>query len=121
MIPETVAEKLQEIAYLITDQEIDIESVDPQTTVLRGDIHFINGSILHFMEYTAPETHDYRFHYMDGDENLIRRWDSAPHHQGLENFPFHVHTPEGTESSREMTFDKILEKVEDLILEEIEE
>jgi len=94
MIPKTVIKALDEKEYLIIDQELEVESIDPETTIRQGHIRFIDGSQLHFMEYTGQQTHDYRFHYMDEDENLIRRWDNAPHHQELKNFPFHVHIRE---------------------------
>lgn len=121
MIPKTVIETLEKIEYLIIDQELEVESIDPQTTILKGEIRFIDGSQFHFMEYIGQQTHDYRFHYMDDDENLIRRWDNAPHHQELKNFPFHVHTSEEVKSSKEFTFPEIVEKVENLIIERIEE
>jgi hypothetical protein len=43
------------------------------------------------------ERHKFRLHYMDAQKNLIARWDSAPHHKELSAFPFHKHTPQGTE------------------------
>lgn len=121
MIPDSVVKKLEEIDYLVTEQQIDTESIDSETTILRGRIQFIDGSSLHFMEYRGSETHDYRFQWMDQNKSLIRRWDNAHHHQDLENFPFHVHTPEKVRPSREMTLSKVLEKVQELILEEIKD
>ena len=32
---------------------------------------------------------------MNGNNRLIKRWDSAPHHKEITSFPFHLHTPEG--------------------------
>lgn len=119
MIPQSVTRKLEELNYLITEQHFEVESVDPETTILRGHLRFINGSLLHFMEYTGPGTHDYRFQYMDENKNLIRRWDNAPHHHELSNYPFHVHTPEGVEPSSKIMLPEVLNKVEELLLESI--
>jgi len=33
----------------------------------------------------------YSYHWQDGEGNLKKRWDNAPHHKGLENFPHHIH------------------------------
>ena len=32
---------------------------------------------------------------MNGNNRLVKRWDSAPHHKEISSFPFHLHTPEG--------------------------
>ena len=33
----------------------------------------------------------YHFHWQDHNNQLIRRWDNAPHHPELDTFPDHVH------------------------------
>ncbi len=40
----------------------------------------------------------YHYHWQDSSNNLICRWDNAPHHKSLPNFPHHVHFPEHVES-----------------------
>lgn len=37
---------------------------------------------------------DYTLHWQHEDGALIQRWDTAPHHPELENFPHHTHTLE---------------------------
>ena len=34
----------------------------------------------------------YRYHYMDAEQNLIFRYDNAPHHPEARSFPHHKHT-----------------------------
>ena len=34
---------------------------------------------------------------MDPANQLIARWDSAPHHREVATFPYHKHTPLGVE------------------------
>ena len=35
---------------------------------------------------------DYRYHWMDSDQKLLRRrWDNTPHFSGLPGFPHHCH------------------------------
>uniref|UniRef100_UPI0040573219 toxin-antitoxin system TumE family protein n=1 Tax=Candidatus Electrothrix sp. TaxID=2170559 RepID=UPI0040573219 len=39
----------------------------------------------------------YHFHWQDQHNQLIRRWDNAPHHPEIKTFPDHVHVgPENT-------------------------
>lgn len=58
---------------------------------IRAILH--KGDFLEAGEYFALEngemvTRDYRHQWMSSDKtNLRRRWDSTPHHQGLQNFP----------------------------------
>jgi len=56
-----------------------------------------NGDFLEAAEYfvvqgDAATTVDYRHQWMDGAKQILRkRWDSAPDHPELDNFPHHVH------------------------------
>ena len=33
----------------------------------------------------------YSFHWQDAQGCVVKRWDNAPHHTGLDNAPHHVH------------------------------
>jgi len=110
-------DKLDSLDYIIEQRSVDIEFVDSKSFILRGEIVFINGWRLDFREFSSPDEHDYRFQLMDSGDEMVRRWDSAPHHE-VETFPFHVHTPEGVEASEEKEAAEILEIVEDLVVEE---
>jgi hypothetical protein len=48
---------------------------------------------------------------MDAQDNLIVRWDSAPHHKNLETFPFHKHTPAGVEEHGAITLLEAMDEV----------
>lgn len=37
------------------------------------------------------KTTKYHFHWQDLNNQLIKRWDNAPHHPEIETFPDHVH------------------------------
>lgn len=62
---------------------------------LRGDIYFIDNSRLHFRELHVREDEfakkSYVYHYQDFDENLIFRYDNAPHFPDLPSAPHHKH------------------------------
>jgi hypothetical protein len=120
MDKNAVLDRLESLSYLLSEQSLDFESVDSETSIIRGELVFVNGFRLDFREFESPDIHDYRFQLMDEDDDLVRRWDTARHHEELENFPFHVHKPEEVESSEELTSTEILEKTEEIVLDKIQ-
>jgi hypothetical protein len=67
---------------------------------LRAHIIFSDDSNLEFSEFVELNVNDeiifvtYSYHWSDGNNNLIRRWDNANHFPTLKNFPHHVHSGE---------------------------
>lgn len=64
---------------------------------LKGQIRFIDSSILEIAIFTTESTHTlkinkYRFHYMTDDRQMLFRYDNAPHHPDISSFPHHKHT-----------------------------
>ncbi|MFZ5821296.1 MAG: toxin-antitoxin system TumE family protein [Chloroflexota bacterium] len=57
-----------------------------------------NGHTLDLSEFIKQEAEleivSYRYQWLDANKQHIRRWDNAPHHPKLPNFPHHVHTLE---------------------------
>lgn len=70
------------------------------TGFLRGQVYFLDGSILHFREFVAVEQkierYKYAYHYQSPDGSLIFRYDRTPHFPQLPNFPHHKHIGEET-------------------------
>ncbi|MBN1657853.1 MAG: hypothetical protein JXA93_05600 [Anaerolineae bacterium] len=62
---------------------------------IEGRLDFLDGSVLEFSEQLPSQRQKFRFHYMNQQNQLITRWDSAPHHHGLRTYPFHRHTVHG--------------------------
>lgn len=54
----------------------------------------------------------YSFHWQDKDKNLVMRWDNAPHHHELENFPDHLHLKEEIRPSSKPNISNVLEDIE---------
>lgn len=79
---------------------------------IKGYIAFTDGSRLEFSEQIPVERQRFRLHYMDADENLVVRWDSAPHHKDLATFPFHMHTPSGVVEHSAIT---LLDALDDVV------
>ncbi|MFB6159419.1 MAG: DUF6516 family protein [Candidatus Nanohalobium sp.] len=112
--------KLDSLGYIVEEQDISFERIDEETFRIDGKIVFANGYSLEFMEYSSPENHDYRFHLMDESDNLVKRWDNAPHHEELENFPFHVHVSEDKiEPDKQRELVSVLDEIEKIIVENL--
>lgn len=64
---------------------------------IRGEIYFVDGSMLHVREFVDVElTIDrlmYTYHYSDASKNLIFRYDNTGHHKDLNlpTYPHHKH------------------------------
>lgn len=69
--------------------------------VYRYKLTLIDESLLELTERIVEEYGKllwtkYRFHWQDRNNQLIKRWDNAPHHAEVDTFPYHLH--EGTET-----------------------
>ncbi|MBI3814799.1 MAG: hypothetical protein HY279_10110 [Nitrospinae bacterium] len=112
-----VRDKLKEISPLIKSENVTLDVVSADMGILKGRIVLLDGSILDFREIVSAAEHDYRFHWMDEANKLIIRWDTAPHHRQLSNFPFHKHTGKEVYNSEELDFIGALEYIKkDLII-----
>ncbi len=64
---------------------------------IRGEIYFLDNSILHLREFVDVETvitrDMYSYQYMDEENHLIFRYDNTRHHKqlNLPNYPHHKH------------------------------
>ncbi len=73
---------------------------------------------LDFRELVSAEHIGYRFHFMNGDNRLIKRWDSAPHHKEIASFPFHLHTPEGVIKCDKVNLIEVIGSIETALSKE---
>lgn len=101
--------------------ELDFDPADRASGTLDGVIYFYDGSRLEFTEVVIierrrPAKRLYRYQYVR-DEEAILRYDNAPHHQGLSNFPHHKHTGRKILPALEPTLKQVLDEVIDLLSE----
>jgi hypothetical protein len=67
------------------------------TGFIRGEIYFVDGSVLHLREFldveTTVERLTYVYQYMDSAQQLIFRYDNSGHHKrlNLPTYPDHKH------------------------------
>ena len=70
---------------------------------IRGEVYFVDGSILHLREFVDVEISvdglTYVYQYMDPAKKLVFRYDNTGHHKKL-NLPTHPHRKhEGSEQN----------------------
>jgi hypothetical protein len=62
---------------------------------IRGEIYFLDGSLLHLREFVnvehGIERYMYAYHYQRPDGALVFRYDNTPHFPALPTFPHHKH------------------------------
>ncbi len=69
---------------------------------VRARLELVDGSMLEFSEYFQRtedgkiEVITYSYHWVNTDEELVRRWDNTPHYPNLPGFPHHIHDADGT-------------------------
>jgi len=108
--------KLRELEGLVTATSIQREiDVNLGRGFIQGHITFADGSTLEFSEQLPTERKKFRLHYRDAQNDLIARWDSAPHHKTLSTFPFHKHTPQGIEAHQAITLIEALDEIATII------
>ena len=112
---EDILGKFEDIIY---SRSVDHTSYT-DSELVEGELVFISGWRLEFMEFNSSEKHKYRFHLMDENDEMIERWDTAPHHDELDNFPFHRHTKEGLKPTEELKGTEILEYTCKKVLENL--
>ncbi len=75
---------------IVADVRILKILVEPNIEMIRAIATLNDGSTLHLSEAEGTDWREYSYHWQKNNQ-LIRRWDNAPHHQELSNFPHHVH------------------------------
>lgn len=97
---------------IVKSVEIISEEIGGKEGYLRVIIGLPDDSVIHCFEYVLFDESigisKYSFHWQDVAGNLICRWDNAPHHPELDNFPYHVHTKDKVSASSEMNIRTIL-------------
>ena len=80
---------------------------------ISGSIIFHNNHRLDFVEVKNTSVENkikYRYHYMDSEQEIIFRYDNAPHHTEISTFPHHKHENNEIKPSNEpKLYDILLE------------
>ena len=84
----------------VVDFNIGRKEIFNNKVMFRLVASLTNGDNIELFEF-LEETEEtlipkkYSFHWQDAQGVLVERWDDAPHHRELENFPHHIHLCNG--------------------------
>jgi len=90
-------EKIIEACPVIQLTNVTYEKRGTHEGFIRGELYFVDGSILHLREFVDVEiTEDrlmYAYQFNDSSKNLVFRYDNTGHHKkvGLSTYPHHKH------------------------------
>ena len=88
-----------ETCTVVQSSEIAYDKRSTHEGYLRGEIFFLDGSVLHFREYVDVEGEreriSYTYQYMDSSGKLVFRYDNTGHHRRLNLPTYHHHRHEG--------------------------
>ena len=89
---ESAIRKLKDVYVEYYEEEI----MTANRVNLRIRLRFTNGHLLELNEAVIGEEGTlrylgYRYHFQDGQNNIVFRYDNTPHFHKLHNFPHHKH------------------------------
>jgi predicted RNase H-like nuclease (RuvC/YqgF family) len=104
---------------LVIDVEIIEMNVEPKTQSLRAKATLKKGYVLYVNEGIGENYRRYSYHLQKDDE-MIRRWDNAPHWRDFRTFPFHLHIPDNDKPIEcgEVFVNDVLLGIRDIVTEE---
>jgi hypothetical protein len=102
--------------------EVEFEQIDQTYGIIDGALYFIDGSRLEFTETIAIQKplaikRLYRYQYIRKGRAIFR-YDNAPHHPDLLNFPHHKHVGRKKIAATEPTLSQVLSEVSELLHKE---
>lgn len=117
-------ELIQDILY--SRQEITVETFRLQETVpgregiIEGRLRFWDGSLLEFVEVLVEHgvvliKTDYAYHYQSAEDQLVFRYDNAPHHPEITTHPHHKHIPTGIEPATAPHIGGVLQEIDNYL------
>lgn len=106
-----IVEALRRSAAVTQVQVLDF--VDEATVrYLKCRADLAGGSTLHIEESIVAGKTKYSYHWQDLEQNLIIRWDNAPHYPHLASFPCHRHEGDAVHESPRVSIEDVLATIE---------
>lgn len=85
--------------------------IEPDIEMIKAIATLKDGSALYVSEAEGVDWREYSYHWQKNDK-LIMRWDNAPHHKDLPNFPYHVHDNRNVTLSEDLNLADVLAYIE---------
>lgn len=90
-----------------------IDLIDEATVKhLNCRAELVDASTLHINESSIRGKNKYSYHWQDAQNQLIIRWDNAPHHLHLASFPHHRHEGGSVHENPRVSIDEVLAEIE---------
>ncbi len=108
-------------SLLVRSSDITLDKRSQVIGFIRGNIYFVDDSLLHYRELVdfrlVSGRVRYVYHYQRGDGKIIFRYDNTDHFPDLPNFPHHKHVGDETNvvSAEPPDLAAVLKEVESLI------
>ena len=97
-------------ASLVESYEINDFRKSDAAFYLNLKINFIDTTKLSVREYVDDSHRKYAFHWQTATDDLIVRWDNAPHFPNLTTFPHHKHLASGEiVESHDVSFQEVMQ------------
>jgi hypothetical protein len=78
---------------IVQSSNVALDKRTARSALIRGDLRYGDGSLLHFRELVELEAEVirrmYSYHYQTEDAVLLFRYDDTPHFPELDGFPHH--------------------------------
>lgn len=106
----------------ITIEHLDLDVQSKWSGVIEGRLRFYDGSLLEFDEGVLLRGRQiikqrYNYHYQNSADELIFRYDNAPHHPHIPTYPHHKHVGSKVEPALPPDFNEVLHEIERIIYE----
>ena len=96
---------------IVVDVRILKTLIEPDVELIKATATLKDGSKLYVSESEGTDWRVYSYHWEEND-GLLRRWDNAPHHKNLPNFPHHVHDKRKVISGEDVNLADVLAFIE---------
>ena len=108
-------------APFVLRSDLRFEEIDTNECYIRGVLLPVGGFELHIAEYVETEPDvtrpKYRYHFQSPGNELVARWDNAPHYPSVPTFPHHYHDAQGhVHSTQPVSIPEVLDAVLPIIL-----
>ena len=126
MLPNILSDYLNQIEQVVLlysnvyVERYEEEILTPNRANLRIRLRFNQTHLLEINEAIIVTDNqlqflDYRYHFQDGNNQLVFRYDSTPHFPNLPNFPHHKHLHDDVIASDKPDIAQVLQEVNELL------
>lgn len=99
----------------IIQSDISFDEVSESECYIRGILTLPGDYKLHVAEYVITEPKlkrlKYRYHLQSSENQMIARWDNAPHHPEVKTHPDHLHIGEKIKANPPIDIPQVLADV----------